>query len=73
MGRDPKVGERNILRILREAGDPMFPSEITERLNDELGSGVAYTMTEVVMRLKSLEQQVVQLADGRWALKRQPA
>jgi hypothetical protein len=72
--RDPiPADERYILRILGEATDPLFPSEITERLNQELGAGAAYTMTEVVMRLKSLNEQVVQLPDGRWNLERRTA
>ena len=43
--------EQYILRILGEATDPLFPSEITERLNYELGSGATYTVDEVAMRL----------------------
>jgi hypothetical protein len=62
--------EEHILSILGEATEPLFPSEITERLNRELG-GTAYTMTEVVMRLKSLGEQVSQMPDGRWTSKRQ--
>ena len=45
--------ERNILRILGEATEPLFASEITERLNEELTAGAAYTVPEVVGRLKS--------------------
>lgn len=59
-----------MLRILAEANDPLFPSEITERLNYEVGSGAAYTVDEVALRLKSLEQLVELLSDGRWTLKR---
>jgi hypothetical protein len=62
--------EEHILRILGEAADPLFPSEITDRLNRELGGGTAYRMTEVVMRLTNLSHQVAQLRDGRWTLKR---
>ena len=61
--------EEHIVRILGEATEPLFPSEITYRLNQELGGGTAYTMTEVVMRLKTLND-VTQLPDGRWTLKR---
>jgi len=69
--RNPIPGdERYILRILGDAKDSLFPSEITERLNQELGSGAAYTMTEVAMRLKALGQKVAQLPDGRWTLNR---
>jgi hypothetical protein len=59
-----------ILRILGEATEPLFPSEITDRLNRERGRGAAQTMTEVVMRLKSLAPRVTQLPDGRWILNR---
>ena len=61
--------EEHIVRILGEATEPLFPSEITNCLNQELGGGTAYTMTEVVMRLKTLNE-VTQLPDGRWTLKR---
>ena len=69
MADSRQADERYILSILGEATDPLFPSEITERLNRELGAGASYTMTEVVMRLKTLGQKVQQLADGRWTLK----
>jgi len=61
--------EHFILRLLAEASEPLFPSDITERLNYELGSGATYTVDEVAMRLKVLDQRVKQLADGRWTLK----
>lgn len=71
MPSDPiPADERYILRILGEAADPLFPSEITERLNQELGVGERYTMTEVAMRLKTLTGKIEQLPDGRWTLKR---
>jgi len=58
-----------IVRILGEAKDALFPSEITDRLNQELGQ-TTYRMTEVAIRLSSLKQQTSQLSDGRWTLKR---
>ena len=58
-----------IVRILGEAKDALFPSEITDRLNQELGQ-TTYRMTEVVICLSSLKQQTSQLSDGRWTLKR---
>jgi len=61
--------EELLLRILGEASEAMFPSEITDRLNHELGTRTPYTLTEVVMLLKRLTEQVVQTADGRWTLK----
>jgi len=70
VARDPvPADELYILRILGEATEPLFPSEIMERLNYELGSGAAYTVDEVAMRLKTLEQKLEQVADGRWTLK----
>ena len=62
--------EEHILRILGEATEPLFPSEITELLNHELRPGAAYMTTEVATRLQALERQVAQLPDGRWMLKR---
>jgi hypothetical protein len=61
--------ERYILRILSEAKHPLFPSEITECVNYELVSGAPYSMTEVVMRLMTMEREVDQLPDGRWTSK----
>lgn len=62
--------EEHILRILREATEPLFPSEITERLNRELGAeAAAYTVTEVAARLWRFTDQLEQLPDGRWTLK----
>jgi hypothetical protein len=62
--------EEHILRILGEAIEAIFPSEIAERLNDELRPGAAYTTAEVVTRLPALEKEVAQTPDGRWMLKR---
>ena len=62
--------EEHIMRILGEAAEPLFPSEIAERLNHELRPGAAYTATEVVTRLQDLEKEIEQLSDGRWMLKR---
>jgi predicted Zn-ribbon and HTH transcriptional regulator len=62
--------EEHILRILGEATEPLFPSEIAERLNRELGPAGAYTSLEIVARLKRMSDQVVQTPDGRWMLKR---
>ena len=61
--------QRHILRILGEATEPLSPSEITDRLNHELGAGSPYTMTGIVKCLQAL-QEVTQLRDGRWMLKR---
>jgi hypothetical protein len=65
--------EGYILRILSEARDPLFPSEVTERVNYELTCGAPYTMTEVAMRLMTMNRAVNQLPDGRWTLKHRGA
>jgi hypothetical protein len=62
--------EEHILRILGEATEPMFPSEIAERLNRELGPGGACTSLEIAARLKRMSDQAAQVQDGRWTLKR---
>jgi len=62
--------EEHILRILSEAAEPLFPSAITDRLNRELVAGAAYTTTEIVWRLNGLGDEVAQMPDGRWILKR---
>ncbi len=62
--------EERIQRILGEAIEPLFPSEITERLNHELGPGSAYSRSEVMTCLQGLAKEVTQLIDGRWMLKR---
>jgi hypothetical protein len=51
--------EEHILLILGEATEPLFLSEITERLNQELRPGAAYTPTEIATRLQALEKEVV--------------
>jgi predicted Zn-ribbon and HTH transcriptional regulator len=62
--------EEDILRILGEAKEPLFASEIAERLNSELRPDSAYSRMEVAKRLKSMSEQVAQLPDGGWMLKR---
>ena len=65
--------EEYILRILSEATDPLFPSEITERLNREISHGSAYTAMAIAARLQGLDRQLAQLPDGRWTLKQRVA
>ncbi len=62
--------EEHMLRILGEAKDPLFASEIAERLNSELRPDSAYSTMEVAKHLKSMSEKVAQLPDGRWMLKR---
>lgn len=61
--------EERILRILGKAVEPLLTSEITKRLNLELGGKDTYTMSEVATRLQGLSEHVAQLTDGRWKLK----
>ena len=60
--------EEHILRILGEAKEPLFASEIAEHLNSELRPDSAYSTMEVAKRLKGMSEQVAQLLDGRWML-----
>jgi plasmid replication initiation protein len=62
--------EEHIIGILSEATEPLFASEIAERLNLQLRPAAAYTTIGVVRLLQGLHEQAVQLADGRWMLKR---
>jgi len=61
--------EEHILRILGEAQEPLYPSEIAERLNRELGPVGAFTAVEIVNRLQALGNQVSQVGEGGWTLK----
>ena len=62
--------EEKILCILGEAKEPLFASEIAEHLNSELRPDRAYSTVEVAKCMKSMREQVAQLLDGRWMLKR---
>jgi hypothetical protein len=60
--------EKDIRRILRQAGEPLWASEITERLNAEIGE--VYTVDEIATRLVQMSD-VFTTPDGRWELVRQ--
>lgn len=60
----------HILRVLGEATQPLFVSEITDCLNRELSSGPAFDNSEILRTLQPLYEQVALLGDGRWTLKR---
>lgn len=62
--------EKSILRILGEAEEPLFASEIAEHLNSELRPDSAYSTVEVAKWMKSMSEQVAPLLEGRWMLKR---
>ena len=61
--------EERILRILSEAQEPLYASEIADRMNKDVGPKAAYTAIEVVNRLQNLGEQVVQLPEGGWTLR----
>lgn len=62
---------RHILRILGEAIEPLFLSEISDRLNRERGAGPPNG--QVVMYLQSLGKRVEQLPAGLWTLNQRRA
>jgi hypothetical protein len=62
--------EQLILRLLSETREPLYPSEIAEHLNQELGPPGAYTAVEVVNCLLILGDRVAQAPEGGWMLKR---
>ena len=62
------IRDQDILQVLRETMEPAFPSEIAARLNQDFGAGC--TVDQVATRLTKLKDQVAQLPDGRWTLKR---
>ena len=43
-----------LLRLLGEEPEPLFPSEITDRLNRELGGETRFMLSEVVIFLKKV-------------------
>jgi predicted Zn-ribbon and HTH transcriptional regulator len=56
--------EEHILRILGEAKEPLFASEIAEHLNSELRPDGAYSTMEVAKRLKSMSEQLRSCSTG---------
>ena len=60
--------ENGIRRILRQAGEPLWASEIAERLKAEIGA-IAYTVDEIAARLVQMSD-VFTTRDGRWELVR---
>jgi hypothetical protein len=65
----PTIDE-HILRILGEAPEGLFAPDIAECLNKELRPDTAYKTVDVAKHLKAMSDQVAQLPDGRWMLKR---
>ena len=59
--------KEEVLRILAEANEPLYPSEITDALNRR--AKTVYNLADVVTALKTLED-LKQTSDGRWTLKR---
>lgn len=56
----------DIRRILRLAGEPLWASQVTERLNEEIGATV-FSVDQIARRLNAMED-VRSLPDGRWEL-----
>jgi hypothetical protein len=54
--------EQQIVRILAESGEPMYPSQIAESSNTELASGTDYKAGEVIKHLQSLGEHVIQVS-----------
>lgn len=57
----------DIVRIIREAAEPLFPSDVTSKLNEDYNAGT--TVDAVATRLMKIKD-VVQLPDGRWTVGR---
>lgn len=53
------IPNEDIFQILREATEPLFPSEITARLNSEFWAGT--TVDEVAIRLAKFKEHISQL------------
>jgi len=64
------TSEEQIFQILSEASGPLYSSDIAARLNQNCKLRNAYSPIDVVKRMQDLRDQVVQLSDGRWTLKR---
>jgi hypothetical protein len=62
--------DEHILRILGEATEALFASDIAERLNRELRPDSAFATVEIATHMRGMTDQVAQLPDGRWMLKR---
>jgi hypothetical protein len=62
--------DEHILRILGEGSEGLFASDIAERLNKELRPDSECKTVDVAAHLKGMSDQVAQLPDGRWMLKR---
>src|SRR5437868_4525687 len=58
--------EEIILRILSEAPEPLYSPEIADRLNHELRLEQAYFPLEVVERMQTMGEQVVEVSE--WSL-----
>lgn len=62
------IHNEDIFKILREATEPLYPSDITARLNSDFWART--TVDEVAIRLTKFKEHIAQLPDGRWILKR---
>jgi hypothetical protein len=62
--------EEQIISILAEAADPLYLSDITNKLNGRTGAPTPFTTIQVMMALTELAPQLEQDGQGRWMLKR---
>ena len=69
MQLDYMPSEVDLLRILGEATDALYSSEIATRLNRELAAPEVFWPVDVVKMMYAMDEKIVQLADGRWTLK----
>ena len=63
------LSPQHVMRILGEATEPLYSSEIAVRLNRELPPDARCEPTDLVKLMLSMDEQVSQLSDGRWTLK----
>ena len=70
MQHDYTPVQHDIFRILAEATDALYSSDIAERLNRELPSNATCSSIAVFELMQTMQDKIVQLSDGRWMLKR---
>jgi hypothetical protein len=68
-GPDMPTIDDHILRVLGEAPEGLFASDIAERLNRELRPDSAYKSVDIANHVKGMSNLIAQLPGGRWMLK----
>jgi hypothetical protein len=61
--------KEHVLRVLGEAAEPLYCSEIAVRLNRELPPDAHCDPIDLVKLMLTLDDELSQLSDGRWTLK----